>query len=38
MKNLCEFAENIIKMNSVDVMIEIICRLSDDDIKTIIAG
>ena len=36
MKNLVEFAENILKRNSVETMVQIICALSDDDIKSII--
>ena len=38
MKNLCEFAENIIANNSVEVMIEVICSLSDEDIRLIANG
>ena len=38
MKNLCEFAQNILERNSIETMIEVICGLSDDDIKTIING
>ena len=38
MKNLCEFAENILQRNSIETMIEIICKLSDDDIKTLLAS
>ena len=38
MKNLCEFAEDILQRNSVDTLIEIVCALSDDDIQTIING
>ena len=36
MKNLCEFAENILARNTIETMIEVICSLSDEDIKTII--
>lgn len=36
MKNLCEFAENILQRNSIDTMIEVICSLSDDDINMIL--
>lgn len=36
MKNLVEFAENLLQRNSIDTMIEIICKLSDDDIDLII--
>ena len=35
MKNLCEFAEEILKRNSIETMIEVICRLSDEEIKMI---
>lgn len=35
MNNLCEFAENILQRNSIDVMIEIVCSLTDDEIKTL---
>ena len=38
MKNLMEFAENILERNSIETMIEVVCSLSDDDIKMIIAG
>ena len=36
MKNLIEFAENILQRNTIDTMIEIICSLSDEDINLII--
>ena len=36
MKNLLEFAQNILERNSVETMIEVICALSDDDIKKLI--
>lgn len=36
MKNLCEFAENILQRNNVETLIEIVCSMSDDDIKTLI--
>ncbi len=36
MKNLCEFADSILQRNSIETMIEVICSLSDEDIKTII--
>ena len=36
MKNLVEFAESILQRNSVETMVQIICSLSDDDIKNII--
>lgn len=36
MKNLCEFAENILQRNSIDTMIEIVCSMSDDEVKMII--
>ena len=35
MNNLCEFAENILQRNFIDVMIEIVCSLTDDEIKTL---
>lgn len=38
MKNLCEFAESILARNTIETFIEIICSLSDDDVKQIIAG
>jgi hypothetical protein len=38
MKNLLEFAQNILERNTVETMIEVICSLSDEDIKTIIEG
>jgi len=38
MKNLCEFAQNILERNSVETLIEIVCALSDDDIKMIANG
>lgn len=38
MKNLLEFAQNILERNTVETMIEVVCSLSDDDIKQIIAG
>lgn len=36
MKNLIEFAESILQRNSIETMIEVICSLSDEDIKQII--
>lgn len=36
MENLIEFAESILERNSIDTMIEIICALSDDDIKQLV--
>lgn len=36
MKNLVEFADSILQRNSVETMIEIICSLSDDEIKAIV--
>lgn len=36
MRNLVEFADSILQRNSVETMIEIICSLSDDEIKSII--
>ena len=38
MKNLCEFAENILARNTIETMIEVICSLSDDDIKKLMAA
>ena len=38
MRNLVEFAENILQRNSIETMIEIICKLSDDDIKDLMAA
>jgi len=38
MKNLCEFAESLLERNSVETFVEVICSLSDDDIKKIIQG
>lgn len=35
MNNLCAFAENILQNNSIETMIEIICSLSDEEIKII---
>ena len=37
MRNLVEFAENILERNSIETMVEIVCSLTDDDIKQIIA-
>lgn len=37
MKNLYEFAEMILQKNSIDTMIEVICHLTDEDIKMICA-
>ena len=37
MRNLVEFAENILERNSIETMVEIICSLTDEDIKEIIA-
>lgn len=36
MKNLCEFAENILQRNTIETMIEIVCSMSDDEVKMII--
>lgn len=36
MKNLVAFAESILERNSIETMIEVICSLSDEDIKNII--
>ena len=38
MKNLCEFAENLLERNSVETFVAIICSLSDEDIKKIVQG
>lgn len=38
MKNLLEFAQNILERNSVETMIEVVCSLSDEDIKNIVNG
>ena len=38
MKNLCEFAENLLERNSVETFVQVICSLSDEDIKMIIKG
>lgn len=38
MKNLCEFAENLLERNSVETFVEVICSLSDEEIQMIIKG
>ena len=38
MKNLCEFAESLLERNSVETFVQVICSLTDDDIKKIIQG
>lgn len=38
MKNLCEFAEDLLERNSVETFVAIICSLSDEDIKKIVQG
>lgn len=38
MKNLLEFAQGILERNSIETMIEIICSLTDDEIKMIAKG
>ena len=38
MKNLCAFAESLLERNSVETLVEVICSLTDDDIKKIIQG
>ena len=38
MKNLCAFAESLLERNSVETFVQVICSLSDDDIKRIIQG
>ena len=38
MKNLCAFVENLLERNSVETFVEVICSLSDEDIKNIIKG
>jgi len=38
MKNLCEFAEMILARNTVETLVEIVCSLSDEDVKKIIAA
>ena len=38
MKNLVEFAENILANNSVETLVEVVCSLSDEDIQMIIVG
>jgi hypothetical protein len=38
MKNLCEFAENLLERNSVETFVAVICSLTDEDIKKIIQG
>jgi len=38
MKNLIAFADSILERNSIETMIEVICSLTDDDIKHIISA
>jgi len=38
MENLILFAESILERNSVETMVQVICSLSDDDIKKLIKG
>ena len=38
MANLAKFADEILQRNSVETMVEIICSLTDDEIKMIIQG
>ena len=38
MKNLCEFAESLLERNSVETFVQVICSLTDEDIKKIIQG
>lgn len=38
MKNLCAFAESLLERNSVETFVEVICSLTDEDIKKIIQG
>ena len=38
MKNLCAFAENLLERNSVETFVQVICSLTDEDIKKIIQG
>lgn len=38
MKKLVQFVEKILERNSIETMVEIVCSLSDDDIKKIIAA
>lgn len=38
MKNLIEFAENLFERNSLETAVKVICSLTDDEIKEIIAG
>lgn len=36
MKNLCEFAENILQRNDIETMIEVVCNLSNEEINMIL--
>jgi len=36
MKNLCQFAEMILQRNSIETMIEVVCSLSEEQIKQIV--
>lgn len=38
MKNLILFADEILKNNSVETMVQVICSLTDEEIEKIIAG
>ena len=38
MANLVRFADDILQRNSIETMVEIICSLTDDEIKMIIQG
>ena len=38
MKNLCEFAENLLERNSVETFVQVICSLTDEEIQMIIKG
>ena len=38
MKNLCEFAENLLERNSVETFVAVICSLTNEEIQMIIKG
>lgn len=38
MSKLAEFAEMILARNTIETLVEIVCSLSDEDIKKIIAA
>ena len=38
MKNLILFADEILKNNSVETMVQVFCSLTDEEIEKIIAG